>query len=65
MPEQAAAKQPHTIEVHVVFPLAPGGPFNERVPADTTAGRVRADAMARFGVADDPQYAYYLTRDVA
>lgn len=39
------------------------GRFNEQVAPDTTVGRVRGDAMAHFGVADDPQYTYYLTHD--
>jgi hypothetical protein len=63
MDQHAAAVKRHAINVHVVFPLSPGKPFNERTAADATVGGVRGDAMARFGVTDDPQYTYYLTHD--
>lgn len=57
--------KPKLIKVTVSFPISPSGPFRTEVEPDITIGKIRQDAMAHFGVAEDGQHAYYLTHDGA
>lgn len=50
-----------TTKVAVTFPLGTGGPFKASEPDDTTIGKIRAEAMAHFGVHEEPGSRYYLT----
>jgi hypothetical protein len=57
----AETAKPKTIHVTVTFPIAASGPYQEDTAPETSVGDVRTAAMGRFGVADDPQFSYYLT----
>jgi hypothetical protein len=59
---EAKPKKEHKIKVRVTFPISPNGPFHEKVEPETSAGFVKASAMTHFGVAEDGQHAYYLSR---
>jgi hypothetical protein len=56
------AEKTKQIEVTVTFPLGET-PFHSRYDETVTVGEVRVAAMQHFGVVEDPQYTYYLTRD--
>ncbi|MEA2236116.1 MAG: hypothetical protein QOC81_840 [Thermoanaerobaculia bacterium] len=55
-------EQQHDIQVTVTFPLAPQ-PFHGNFGAPSTVGQVRAAAMTKFGVHEEPSSVYYLTHN--
>lgn len=57
--------KPDLVKITVAFPISPGGPYRADVDGSATAGEVRRDAMAHFGIAEDGQHAYYLTHSGA